>query len=297
MPVFDGERVVAVAAVANKAEPYLTSDINAMTSLLNKLWIIMRRKESEEAVRRLNTDLLRHSNALQAVNMELEAFSYSVSHDLRAPLRAIGGFSQILLEDHVAKLDEDGKGCLGRISRAANDMGILIDDMLALSRVTRKELAREAVDLSAIVAKKADDLHKLHPEREVEFVIADGMRVNGDSSLMSIALENLLHNAWKYTSRHRTAKIEVGTEVIDGQTVFFVRDDGAGFDMKYAEKLFKPFQRLHAADEFEGSGVGLATVQRVISRHGGRVWATGAVEKGATFYFTCEQPQEVFVHA
>jgi signal transduction histidine kinase len=221
-------------------------------------------------------------NKLEAANRELEAFSYSVSHDLRAPLRGIDGFSLALLEDCADRLNEAGKDYLGRIRAATQQMGQLIDDMLNLSRVTRSEIDREKVDLSSLAAAVADELKKGEPGRDVEFRIEPGLSAKGDRRLLKVALENLLGNAWKYTGRHPRARIEFGCK----GKIFFVRDDGAGFDMTYADKLFGVFQRLHKAAEFPGTGVGLATVQRIIHKHGGRIWAEGEVEKGAAFYFT-----------
>jgi len=224
---------------------------------------------------------------LQATNQELEAFSYSVSHDLRAPLRSIDGFSQILLEDYRDELDEEGRNYLGRVRTASQRMGQLIDDLLELSRVTRGPLRRETVDLSAIAADVAGGLKASDPERRGRFVISEGLVARGDAKLLRVALENLLGNAWKFTSKEPDAAVEFGASRRRGQ-VYYVQDNGAGFDAAYAGKLFGAFQRLHGSDEFEGTGVGLATVARVIRRHGGEVWAEGKVGEGATFYFTLE---------
>ena len=226
---------------------------------------------------------------LEAANKELEAFSYSVSHDLRAPLRSIDGFSQALLEDYFDKIDEQGKDYLHRVRAASQRMAQLIDDVLNLSRVTRSEMRFEKIDLGTLVSKIRKELQERQPDRKVEFAISSGLVGRGDARLLRIVLENLLGNAWKFTGKHPLAKIEFGvTHVGHGhdKPVFYVRDDGAGFDMAYVDKLFVPFQRLHASAEFPGTGIGLATVQRIIHRHGGRVWAEGEVEKGATFYFT-----------
>jgi light-regulated signal transduction histidine kinase (bacteriophytochrome) len=216
----------------------------------------------------------------------LEAFSYSVSHDLRAPLRGIDGFSQALLEDHTHQLDEKGKQLLNRVRSAAQRMAELIDNLLALSQVSRGELIREQVNLSSLARSVAADLKQREPGRDVEFDVTDDMRVEGDPRLLQIVIENLLGNAWKFTSKHSHARVEFGVANKDGETTYFVRDDGAGFDMAHAGKLFGAFQRLHQAKEFQGTGIGLATVGRVVRRHGGRVWAEGEVEKGATFCFT-----------
>ena len=223
---------------------------------------------------------------LQQANKELEAFSYSVSHDLRSPLRSIDGFSQALLEDYADKLDVDGKDCLHRVRAASQRMAQLIDDMLNLSRVVRSEMRREAVNLSALAQTISEELHKIQPERQLEFVIAEGLVANGDARLLRVVLQNLLGNAWKFTGKQPHGRIEFGIKQHDGKPAYFVRDNGAGFDMAYADNLFGPFQRLHSMTEFEGTGIGLATVQRIIHRHGGRVWAQGAVDQGATFYFT-----------
>ncbi|MBA2344073.1 MAG: hypothetical protein H0V83_03190 [Rubrobacter sp.] len=225
---------------------------------------------------------------LQATNRELEAFSYSVSHDLRAPLRSMDGFSQILLEDYGDELDEEGRDYLGRVRAASQRMGNLIDDLLELSRVTRGPLRRASVDLSAIAASVAEGLRASDPERHGSFEISEGLVARGDAKLLRVALENLLGNAWKFTSKEPDARVEFGVSRQGVAQVYYVRDNGAGFDATYAGKLFGAFQRLHGSEEFEGTGVGLATVARVIRRHGGEVWAEGEVGKGATFYFTLE---------
>lgn len=227
-----------------------------------------------------------HRRRLEAANKELEAFSYSVSHDLRAPLRGMDGFSQALLDDYGDKLDETGKDYLRRVRNATKKMGNLIDDLLALSRVTRRELKQEQIDLSSVARSIADEFKQAEPGREVEFRIAPDVCVDGDKDLLRIALQNLIGNAWKFTAKKRHAKIEFDVAENNGTRAIFVRDDGAGFDMSYADKLFQPFTRLHGEKEFDGTGIGLATVQRIVHRHGGRIWAEGAVEKGATVYFT-----------
>ena len=228
----------------------------------------------------------RLAEEVRRANAELEAFSYSVAHDLRAPLRAIDGFSQALLDGYTGKIDEQGRHYLDRLRENTRRMGQLINDLLGLSRVTRGELKRMDFDLAALARDAAARLKRSQPERKVDFVIPNTLRVNGDPNLMLAALDNLLGNAWKYTSRKERARIELGRERRDGQAVYFVRDDGAGFDMAFANKLFKPFSRLHSPGEFEGTGIGLATVDRIVSRHGGRVWGEGRVGEGATFYFT-----------
>ncbi|BAY07032.1 GAF domain-containing protein [Calothrix sp. NIES-2098] len=248
---------------------------------------VLERQQAEQAVISLNQGLQRAIIELQAVNKELEAFSYSVSHDLRAPLRSIDGFSQALLEDYEDQLDETGKNYLQRIRLATQRMGQLIDDLLNLSRLMRSEMHLETVDLSVLAREIAREAQERQPGRQVEFVIQPGLIAQGDSRLLQMMLTNLLDNAWKFTSKHAQAKIEFGAMSQDSDIpVYFIRDDGAGFDMAYANKLFGPFQRLHRIDEFPGTGIGLAIVQRIVHRHGGRVWAEGFVEQGATFYFT-----------
>ena len=225
---------------------------------------------------------------LEAANKELEAFSYSVSHDLRAPLRGINGFSTSLLQDHAAQLDEDGRHCLERILKSAQHMSQLIDDLLHLSRVTRADLCPETVDLGGLAKAIIAELREREPGRQVEFIVPDSALVPGDRALLRIAMENLFVNAWKFTSKKENARIEFGICEHDGRPAYFVRDNGAGFNMAYADKLFGAFQRMHRMEDFPGTGVGLATVQRIIRRHGGRIWAESAVEHGATFYFTLE---------
>lgn len=205
---------------------------------------------------------------------------------MRSPLRSIDGFSQVLVEDCGDKLDEKAKDYLQRVRRASQRMGILIDDLLSLSRVTRREMKWEDVNLSQLVREIVEDLRNSEPGRMVEFIIQPEIIAQGDSGLLRIVLEKLLENGWKYTGKHSKAKVEFGTMEAGDEKTFFVRDDGAGFDQKYADKLFGAFQRLHTIEEFEGTGIGLATVNRIVHRHGGRVWAEGEVEKGATFYFT-----------
>ena len=239
-----------------------------------------------EELKRLGTNLEHQAAQLEITNRDLEAFSYSVSHDLRAPLRSMDGFSQALLDDYGNKLDEQAKDFLGRIRTSCHRMSQLIDDLLNLSHVSRAVMQRESVNLSALVQSLANQLRLEQPERRVEFVIAPEVRAMGDARLLTIALENLLRNAWKFTGRTPQAVIEFGVLQREERPLYFVRDNGAGFDMMYADKLFKPFQRLHTTSEFAGTGIGLAIVQRIVRRHGGTVSAEGQPEKGATFFFT-----------
>lgn len=256
---------------------------------------IIERQQAEQRAQDLNQGLQQAVTELKAVNKELETFSYSVSHDLRAPLRSIDGFSQALLEDCDEQLDATGHDYLRRIRAATQRMGHLIDDLLTLSRVIRSDMRRESVDLSRIASQICNDLQQADPERQVEFVVQPGTIAQGDSRLLQSVLENLLNNAWKFTVKKTHARIEFG--VIDAAATsdptYFVRDNGVGFDMAYADKLFSPFQRLHSISEFPGNGIGLATVQRIVHRHGGRTWAEGALEQGATFYFTLTTEEEV----
>lgn len=226
---------------------------------------------------------------------ELEAFSYSVSHDLRAPLRAIDGFSQALVEDYNKKLDASGRNYLNRVRVAAQRMAQLIDDLLVLSRAMRFEMVRQDIDLSQEVKDIIEQLTESDPQRKIEYEIEDGIKANGDPTLVRIAVQNLVGNAWKYTSRKPLARIKFGKTSRKGETVYYVEDNGAGFDMRYANKLFHAFQRLHLPEEFPGNGIGLATVHRVIRRHGGKIWAESEVQKGAKFYFTIP-PMTSLVH-
>jgi PAS domain S-box-containing protein len=251
---------------------------------------ITERKHAQDETRRLNAELEQHvvvrTAELATANKELEAFSYSVSHDLRAPLRGLDGFSQALLEDYGDKLGDEGQHLLQRIRAGSQRMGQLIDDLLNLSRVSRSELRREPVNLSGLAGDIVEELRSHDPHRDVALRITEDLTADGDPQLLRVVLENLLGNAWKYTARRPHATIEFGLDRDNGHSSFFVRDDGVGFDMQYADKLFTPFQRLHGTNEFPGTGVGLASVQRIIHRHGGRVWAQAEVNKGATFHFT-----------
>jgi signal transduction histidine kinase len=265
----------------------LASGVGASIILFGISWMLVRSRILAERARK---DLEDANRELEGTNRELEAFSYSVSHDLRAPLRTIDGFSQILQEDYEGALDDEGIDYLGRVRAASRHMATLIDDLLNLSRVGRRPLRREPVDLARLAAGIIGDLRVSEPGREVEFVAGENIVAWGDVSLLKVALENLLGNAWKFTAREEEARIEFGADREPGpgslSPVYYVRDNGAGFDQAYADKLFGAFQRLHGQDEFEGTGIGLATVARIVHRHGGRVWAEGRVGGGATFYFT-----------
>jgi len=248
--------------------------------------MMLERARVQTRIKQLNEDLKRRAAELDATNKELEAFSYSVSHDLRAPLRSIAGFSEVLMRDFADRLDGASRDYFERICKATVRMGQLIDELLGLSRVTRAQLRRDVVDLSSIAREIANELREREPLRRVEWRIAEKAVADGDRKLLRIAMENLLGNAWKFTGKRANARVEFGIDGTAGEKAFFVRDDGAGFDMAYADKLFGAFQRLHGQAEFPGTGIGLATVQRIVHRHGGRVWAVGALGEGATVYFT-----------
>jgi PAS domain S-box-containing protein len=247
---------------------------------------VTQRKRMEEDVQKLNEDLKQRAAQLEAANKELEAFSYSVSHDLRAPLRSIDGFSHVVLEDYGEQLPADARGYLERVRAAAQRMAVLIDDLLNLSRVTRTAVQPRFINLSKMAEEVIEGLQENNPDREVDFSFTPDLMVEADPHLMHIVLENLLNNAWKFTPKQENATIEFGQKDHVKERTFFVRDNGVGFDMAYANKLFGVFQRLHSVSEFPGTGVGLATVQRIISIHGGRIWAESAEGKGTTFYFT-----------
>lgn len=282
----DGRLVMIERSVS----PFLDEE-NSIIGFLAVQRDITQRKQAEEEIQKLNSELenriVERTSQLESAYKELEAFSYSVSHDLRAPLRGIDGFSSALLQNYSDKLDEKGKKYLHIISSATKKMNDLIEDLIGLSRVSRAVLNRTAVDLSMIVNNIISDLRKDDPDRSYEFIIEQGLSADCDKNLISIVIENLLRNSFKYSRNMPKTKIEFNVIRKEGEkNIYFVRDKGAGFDMKYAEKLFGPFQRLHSESEFPGTGIGLATVKRIINRHGGNIWAEAEIENGATFYFT-----------
>ena len=287
-------RGYAVGAVDYLVKPvvpeFVRSKVAVFVELAKKSELLRRQTqllaESEQAARALAETRAELVRDLEHKNRELESFSYAVSHDLRAPLRRIDSFSRAVLESQTDKLDESGRRYLERVREASQHMSQLIDDVLYLSRVTRADLRDQEVDLSALASLNLARLQESEPVRKVEAKIRPGVMVTGDGQLLRIALENLLENAWKFTSKQPHARIEFGVTQASGEPTYFVRDNGAGFDMTYVDRLFGPFQRLHPQGEFPGSGIGLATVQRIIHRHGGRVWAEGLVGQGATFQFT-----------
>jgi signal transduction histidine kinase len=290
----------------SRAFDKMTGDLKKITASRDELNSeIIERKRAEDKINTLNEELKHHVLQLEAANRELEAFSYSVSHDLRAPLRSVAGFSQVLFEDYADKLNAEGRDSLERILTATHKMGRLIDDLLNLSRVSRAEMKREEVNLGELAGNIADNLRKTQPERQAEFSIAEGLGAQGDEHLLTVVLENLLGNAWKFTGKNPRTIIEFGAidcrmqnadcgilnkkseiQNLKSEIVYFVKDNGVGFDMSYADKMFNPFQRLHSVNEFPGTGIGLATVKRIINRHGGTVWIEAEMGKGTTVYFT-----------
>jgi light-regulated signal transduction histidine kinase (bacteriophytochrome) len=289
-------KVIGVLSVQSAApRAYTEADLSTLQALADYSSGALERIQAEQEAARLNEELekrVRERTAqLEAINKEMEAFSYSVSHDLRAPLRSIRGFSEVLLERYAPNLDDRGKEFLRRACESSHHMDALIDDLLKLSRVNRSELTLQPVDLSAMVEEIAGELRKNDPGRAVDFVIQPGLKAVGDQRLLRVALDNLVRNAWKFTGKKSPARIEFG-QAHEPEPAFFVKDNGAGFNMQYANKLFGVFQRLHSATEFPGTGIGLATVQRIIIRHGGRLWANAEPNAGATFFFSLpsEQP-------
>ena len=287
-------RGYAVGAVDYLVKPvvpeFVRSKVAVFVELAKKNELLRRQAkllaESEQAARELAETRAELVRDLEHKNRELESFSYAVSHDLRAPLRRIDSFSRAVLESQGNRLDEAGQRFLSRVREASQHMSQLIDDVLHLSRVTRADLRDQEVDLSSIASLILTRLQESEPERKMDAKVRPGVLVTGDSQLLKIAMENLLENAWKFTAKEPESRIEFGMMQAGGEATYFVRDNGAGFDMTYTDRLFGPFQRLHPQGEFPGNGIGLATVQRIIHRHGGRVWAEGLVGQGATFYFT-----------
>lgn len=278
------EKDYTVRAKAPERDDELALLVKSFNEMLDD--IQERDKELEKARTVLEERVQQRTFELSAANRELEAFSYTVAHDLRGPLDTIGNIGFLLRETYGQDLDDEGRGLVAQLLSGTRKMSALIHDLLNLSRSSRQEFRREMIDLSAMAGEILGHLKNAEPERKVEAIIAPGASVLADNGLMCVVMENLLGNAWKYTSKLPRAVIEFGSTEAGGETVFYVRDNGAGFDPTYADRLFQPFQRLHVQSDFPGTGVGLATVQRVISRHGGRIWAESAVGKGATFYFT-----------
>jgi signal transduction histidine kinase len=286
VPLIHRGKTIGLIALGNREGGYRTEDVETMEPLATVIVQALMRKRTEASLQEAHDELKQRAYELEAVNRELEDFSYTVSHDLKTPLRSIDGFARALLEDYGDKLDSTARDYLVRVNSASLRMNQLIQAMLDMARLTRRELNEQSVDLSALAQAIADNLRKQDPARMVEFIIADKIKVRGDNALLQAVLENLLHNAWKFTGKHKTARIEFGITTMEGHSVYFVKDDGAGFDMQFAGKLFMPFNRFHTESEFVGLGIGLATAYRIILRHNGRLWAESVPEKGATFYFT-----------
>ena len=290
-----GDEAVAVSAMKGGADDYLIKDPERHYLMVLPFTVesALERRRSRAQVTRLMEDLEQRSSKLAAANRELEAFSYTIAHDLRSPLRSISGFVSILLADQQSGLTEDSRGLLARVVASCDSMDRLIEGLLSLYHLDRETPVFGDVDLSGLANAIAADLRATAPARRVEFVIQPGLRACADERLIRNALANLMGNAWKFTGKHEHARIEFGAAAGPEGPIYFVRDDGAGFDAAYKSKLFQTFQRLHAASQFPGTGIGLASVARVVRHHGGALWADGAVEQGATFYFTLPPPDGV----
>jgi light-regulated signal transduction histidine kinase (bacteriophytochrome) len=283
----DGEHAFgALNIYSREPDPFSPEEVALLTELTNDLAYGIRTIQHAAAHRSMEEQLAAHARELATANKELESFAYSVSHDLRAPLRAIYSFCGMLEEDYRGNLDETGRDYLARISAGAGKMNGLIDDIMSLSLISSHEIMVKDVDISAMAAEILAELQQTQPRRTVQFTIEPGIRVCADPRLIKIALTNLLQNAWKYTGKKEETRIGFGRETGHGEPAFFVRDNGSGFDMNNVERLFKPFSRLHKEREFSGTGIGLAIVNRVITRHGGRIWAEGRVNEGAVFRFS-----------
>jgi PAS domain S-box-containing protein len=298
IPLHIGNGLVSAILTLYAGEPYgfTAAEVELLEELAGDLVFGIEalrtkkdRDRAEEELKNYAAGVENANKELETANQELEAFSYSVSHDLRAPLRGINGFSAALLEEYADKLDDRGREYLNNVRESSQTMGQLIDDLLNLSRINRVEMSVGEVDLSEIVSLIAEDLKKSQPDRKAEFVISSGVTVVADSNLIISMLRNLFENAWKFTGKRELTQIEFGVLKDRTPQVYYVKDNGIGFDMRYSDKLFRPFSRLHSQNEYSGTGIGLANVQRIINRHGGKVWAEGEVNKGATFYFTFEK--------
>jgi PAS domain S-box-containing protein len=286
VPLVHRGKTIGLIALGNREGGYRSDDVETMEPLATVIVQALMRKRTESSLQTAHAELKHRAWELEAVNRDLEVYSYTVSHDLKAPLRSIDGFTRALLEDYGDKLDPTAKDYLARVNSAAMRMDQLIQAMLDMARLTRRDLYEQSVDLSGLAQVITDNLQKQDPARTLEFIIADNVRARGDNTLLQVVLENLMHNAWKFTGKQKTARIEFGATTMEGHQVYFVKDNGVGFSMQFADKLFMPFNRLHLESEFAGLGIGLATAYRIILRHNGRLWAESAPEKGASFYFT-----------
>jgi signal transduction histidine kinase len=292
LPMFIRERIYGVMTlvITGSERRFDLKDLDFAQEIARRAMLALENARLYEESQKINAHLeqrvAKRTQELEAINRELEAFSYSVSHDLRAPLRSIDGFSRKLINEYINVLDEEGRNYFMRIRRASQRMGELIDDLLKLSRISRMEIMPEMTDLSSIADSIASELKDSDPGRHAEIIIQPGMATKADRNLMQIALQNLLDNAWKYTKKQSQSKIEFSSFIQNNQNIYFIKDNGVGFDMKHSDRLFKAFQRLHSDSEFEGTGIGLATVQRIIHRHHGSIWVESEVNKGTIFFFT-----------